>query len=435
MPHAPVSVRRGQCTKLKMLSLIIGCYAAAVSAQSVKSNSVVTAFTNVNVISMENEKILTNQTVLIKDNVIRKIGTNLPVPKKAVKIKGDGKFLMPGMMDSHPHMPDEKEISHRKYFLMNLMAGVTSLRLMRGNSRQLILRDSIRKGVLLGPQLFVSTPPIGYQVRITAHHIRDSIRGFKKKGYDFIKLISNDTTLCDSIIKISHFYNLKVAGHVAKDDLSKAIRNKQNSIEHIEALVKFFNSDSVNLEKSMCLIHSNTIYLCPDIYWYYTYWKKIPAGKFENSDGIGLIPELVKEWKEYMEKYNISDSLSVIHTKNIKIAGEAFRLAEKKDVKILAGAGEGLYIVPGFALHKELEALVGMGLKPYTALRSATSNGAAFFDKEKSFGTIREGSRADMVLLNKNPIENISHIKYVEGVMVNGSWFTIPQLQKLLPKN
>jgi imidazolonepropionase-like amidohydrolase len=100
-------------------------------------------------------------------------------------------------------------------------------------------------------------------------------------------------------------------------------------------------------------------------------------------------------------------------------------------IKALHDAGAGLLLgsdapqifnVPGFSLHRELEAVVAAGLTPYEALRTGTANPAAFFDATAEFGTIREGLAADLILVAENPLEDVRALERIEGVMVRGRW-------------
>jgi imidazolonepropionase-like amidohydrolase len=90
--------------------------------------------------------------------------------------------------------------------------------------------------------------------------------------------------------------------------------------------------------------------------------------------------------------------------------------------------------VPGFSLHEELKALVTTGLTPYQALQSATVHAASFLGCSGTAGTIDVGKRADLVLLEQNPLKDISNVSSIAGVVANGRWISKPALQDLLQK-
>jgi imidazolonepropionase-like amidohydrolase len=412
-----------------ILNILI-CFSTVLAQQTSLKPSFV-AFTNVNVILIEEGKTLANQTVLIKDSIIYQIGTKMKIPDNAVTIDGTGKFLMPGLIDMHAHIPPSNEFSHRKYLLMNLSAGVTSIRAMRGNPEQLCLRDSINNKLIKGPRIFVSSVPITKKQGINPVNVRDSIIRFKKVGYDFIKILSADSILYDSLISISHAYKLKVAGHVPDNDLARAIRLKQNSLEHIESLVQSFNKDSIEFKQNLKKIGTSTIFLCPDIYWYYINWQQLPLNDLKKSAALDEVNvQLVQEWDSVLNKRNIPEEKINHFSTVLKTFGRIIQLVQNEDIKLLVGSGDGLYIVPGFSMHEELQTLVKMGLSPKNALKAATVNAALFFDRQNLSGTITANKRADIILLNKNPLLDIKNIQTVDGVMVNGQWNTISGLKK-----
>jgi len=110
-------------------------------------------------------------------------------------------------------------------------------------------------------------------------------------------------------------------------------------------------------------------------------------------------------------------------------------MIHEKGGKLLAGTdANNPFIVPGFSLHSELEYLAGVGLTPYEALKTATYNPAEFLGQLDKFGTVEEGKEADLILLSKNPLEDIKNTRTLEGTMVRGVWLTKESLQGELEK-
>jgi imidazolonepropionase-like amidohydrolase len=102
-------------------------------------------------------------------------------------------------------------------------------------------------------------------------------------------------------------------------------------------------------------------------------------------------------------------------------------------VGILAGTDTGSpFSIPGFSLHQELQALVDAGLSNIEALRAATLNPAKFLGREKDFGAVEKGKIADLVLLDANPLENISNTKKINAVIVNGKLLKRTDLDAML---
>ena len=91
-----------------------------------------------------------------------------------------------------------------------------------------------------------------------------------------------------------------------------------------------------------------------------------------------------------------------------------------------------LFSVPGFSLHRELERMVEAGMTPYEIIASGTRNVGAYFANEDTFGTLAEGQRADMILVNANPLDDVKHIQQRSGVMVRGRWLSEEAIQERL---
>jgi len=125
-----------------------------------------------------------------------------------------------------------------------------------------------------------------------------------------------------------------------------------------------------------------------------------------------------------------------------EIAASAIEI-RRKLILALHKAGAGLLLgsdapqvfnVPGFAIHRELEYLVASGLTPYEALRTGTVNPARFFGQERVFGTVETGKEADLVLLDSNPLDEISNAGRIHGVMLRGRWLDRKELDGILAR-
>src|SRR3712207_4715684 len=189
---------------LALLLLLLTLTSAAAAARAQGPTPRVTAFEHVNVIPMDGERVLRDQTVLVRDGLITGVGDarRVRVPKDAMRIDGRGKFLMPGLADMHTHLftdddhiPDGLAGDELALMLAN---GVTTIRLMIGTPDQLRMRREVEAGRLLGPTLYVASPEVtgrtprggvfnGRTVK-TPDQARPAARDFKGAGHDFIKL-------------------------------------------------------------------------------------------------------------------------------------------------------------------------------------------------------------------------------------------------------
>jgi hypothetical protein len=156
---------------------------AVISAQTV-------AFTNVNVIPMDKERVLRNQTVLVRDEIIIEIGKKIKIPKNSQIIDGKGKYVMPGLADLHIHL-------HSEVHLLSYLAfGVTTVMNLDGRDRDLVLKDSIQRNQRIAPNYYTCGPRLdgnpptfpGGQIVTNPEEARKAVIEQKKVGFDCLKV-------------------------------------------------------------------------------------------------------------------------------------------------------------------------------------------------------------------------------------------------------
>jgi imidazolonepropionase-like amidohydrolase/pimeloyl-ACP methyl ester carboxylesterase len=454
--------------KSVFFSLIFTLIAAVIAA----AQAATVAFTGVNVIPMDRERVLVNQTVIVRDGTIAEIGPagKIKVPKGARKIDARGKFLIPGLTDMHAHLlsdealPDSLAGDELKIMIAN---GVTTIRLMIGTPEHLILRKQSAAGEIVAPTIYAASPqfsgrPIGepfngYVVK-TGDEARAAVRKAKVDGYDFIKLTFFITReVFDAVIDEAAKQNIRVIGHVDRQVGLKRAFEAGQQIEHLdgffEAMIppeaklpgstsgvyvwqpKAWESLDALDEKQIPVLAAESVkanpFSCPTL----TFLKSsFGAGSTDEQvkarAGYRFYPPKIREemdqprhrfWQnppspERREKY--VDYRNKI-TKAIHDAGG----------KILAGSDSPDWLLLyGFTLHTEMKNLNEAGLSNYAALEAATRNPADFFGALASSGTVEKGKRADLVLLNANPLDNISNTENRAGVMLKGKWYPQAEL-------
>src|SRR6185369_13474832 len=206
----------------KFLFTLIFTFAAlatSVSAQTV-------AFTNVNVIPMDRERVLANQTVVVKNGLIVEIGDTKKVklPKDALRIDSTGKYLIPGLVDMHTHLlsdsdefPDSIGPDELRVMVAN---GVTTVRFMIGTPELLTLRSRSAAGEIDAPTIFVASPHLTGReqgndfVVNTTEEARDAVRKSKAAGYDFIKVTTFvKPEVYEAAVDEAAKQNIRVVGH------------------------------------------------------------------------------------------------------------------------------------------------------------------------------------------------------------------------------
>lgn len=437
------------------------------------------AIVNVNVIPMDKERVLSNQTVIVRNGKISAIGDarKVPVPKDAQRIEGRNKFLIPGLMDMHVHlMSDEDEFpdalaeDELKIMIAN---GVTTIRLMTGTPEQLVLRAKAARGEIISPTIYAASPQFIGKKSHNAYVVtneteaRDSVRQAKRDGYDFLKITTNvKAEVYEAIVDEAAKQNIRVIGHADSRSigLARALKAGQQ-IEHLDSYLEALLPDSAPMKGSV-----SDIYLYNPKNWEsidYLDESKIPEiaratvqsnpfctptlTLFKYTFGIGRTeasiraqpdarfypPKVIDFWlgvnKRYWDTVGAAPKSAERHARYVEIRNKIVRAIYAAGGKIMAGSDSPEWILLyGFSLHRELKTLNEAGLSTFTVLSAATRNPAEFFGTLKETGTIEVGKRADLVLLEANPLENISNTERRAGVMLNGRYFTQAEMNRWL---
>ena len=397
---------------------------------------------NTNVITVSTDKVLKNTDVLIENGIIRKIGNKIPANTAYLVLDGKGKFLMPSLADMHSHIPlkSDKKLTTKHYLLLQLAAGVTTLRSMRGNYEHLSLRDSVQKEYILSPNLVLSAPPITRQTK-TNINTDSLVQKYKADGFDFIKILSIPSKdfykkIQESALKAG----LKVVGHLPAGDIDLALQYKQYSIEHLQGYTDYYEKGlSSELEKLLDLTIQNNVYNCPTMDWTFVGSLYYPLQQLKERIGMDFLPELLKSsWEKTLVDYIKTvkpdeakkDSLHLISVQNIMQ-----KMRDKKYKLILSPDASGIFQVPGFGLVEEMKLFKKFGFSNYEILKIATINASEYFGESDKSGFVKENYNANLILLNGNPLENIENISKIDGVILNGKWYSENSLKDQLKQN
>jgi imidazolonepropionase-like amidohydrolase len=416
---------------------------------------------NVSLIDAVNPSVQLDKTVVIVGNRIKAISDKgkASIPSKAKIINGKGKYLIPGLWDSHVHL-NGKEI-----FLPLFVAnGVTSVREMGGDFQNLKqMREQVAKGQLIGPKIKTAGTILESEKWMTwvidiskkigdlgtlrdvstrigvsnAEQGKEAVKKLAEEGVDLIKVRNHQTPETFlAIVAEAKKYGLPVAAHAPPMDLTVASAAGMKSIEHIDSSLSMRDQNVQKIARSFAqngtwyaptFVSGINVRLTPKE----TLLKSLNdiPGKSDRRN-LYMPLAILQSWKKSIERLKPNAAWEAQTRRGIN----EFRLMQKERVGILAGTDYGvLLIYPGFSLHDELEALVKVGgLTPFEALQSATKNPPHFFNLQNEIGTIETGKSADLVLLTANPLENISNTKTIDGVILNGKYLSQSDLQRLL---
>lgn len=405
---------------------------------------------NVSILTMKDSELIKNQSVLIENGIIQKIGTDIQNPN-ATLIDGTGKFLMPGLTDMHVHLFERHPLKNT-WMILLLINGVTSVRDMCGEPGKLQLRDKIKRNEILAPNIYQSGPIIDgvkdnsglFAFASSPEQGREIVVGQKKAGYDFIKVYDGLTKeVYSAIVDEAHKQGMLVDGHLPdKITLEEALKLNHNSIEHLNGYFEW-KDNQVSLsvsENYASLTASANVWNCPTIYNHCMNWsRKGAAEMFTYAETSGLIPSALREtWKKRISN-NSKEVMEIVdkfgESNNETLKKIVLNLYNSK-AKLIAGtdAGNLPLLIPGYSLHQELKIMAEIGIPTYEVLKMTTINAALAMNKDTEFGTVEVGKRADLLLLNSNPLDDIENLQNKNGVMVRGIWLSEGEIKNLTDK-
>jgi imidazolonepropionase-like amidohydrolase len=427
------------------------------------------AITNVTAITMAESGAVAAQTVVIEAGQIARIGPAdaLVVPESALRIDGTGKYLIPGLIDMHVHMvphialpregADAVETSISlagEYLRLFLAFGVTTIRNMAGSQFLLKVRDAAAAGSILAPRVLTSGPIIEqtfgwpgiatYAAKVaTPEAARAEIRREVALGYDCVKIYNNIAPeIFEALLDEAHRAGLKVGGHVPVSvGLVGALAAGIDSVEHMRGFDAILDGRP---------FHERRPVFPDDIY---PGWRFAAPGKIaELADRVAEfdawhVPTMMVEDPEHADVVYppvILDQLSwpvrqhleglrldLDYTPQMRSDVRAVKAARRemllelynRGVKLLTGSdcpGAKTRLIPGHSLLSEMEAFVRSGIPPFGALQAATVNAARYLGLADEIGTIAVGKRADLVLLDADPLANISAVRRQSCVIAGG---------------
>ena len=394
---------------------------------------------NVDVLPMTSEEILANHDVLIEDGRFTAIAPagSLAVPTGVEVHDGSGRYLIPGLMDLHVHFKGGEEIQPDMLYLY-LARGVTTVLSMGGNKFVLDLRDQVANGDLFGPRIYTTSPIIGNLAPYpkTAEKAHEIVDKYAAEGYDFLKVYNQIPEAGYwGIIAAAERNEIRVVGHAVRSvGIEGAIRAGQDVVHMEEFLYGYFQDgfDEARVRPLAKRLKDAGISVVATLIAYHNIVRQLEdIDAMLASPGVEYLPWRISKYfqpdaNDYLQRFDAEDLENMLKP-GIAFQQTLTRIFHEEGVPILAGTDAVMAIVvPGISLHQELEELVAAGLSPYEALRSATVLPAAFLD-QADLGTIEPGKVADAVLIDADPLADITNTRRIRAVVARGRW--LPQDQ------
>jgi imidazolonepropionase-like amidohydrolase len=439
-----------------------------VEAESIPAGTAETVtFVNVDVVPMDSERVLEGQTVVVIDGRIVDLGpsSTIEVPAGALVVDGEGKFLMPGLSDMHMHL-----FGAETDLLLYVANGVTTIRDMGGAPPvQLEWRDEINAGTRVGPHMLQWSPMFETMDTLDSiikdwetsggmfnakapEKIEQQVAEYAAQGYDGIKShVVFSTDIFEAILNSAKKHELPWDGHAPIDliycedktpcwDSFRSLGVE--AVAHIEELTKLVDWSDESIRQAAQDVAADGMWVTTTI----ALMRSI-ADQISDLEGeLAGLPEVKyvnpgpfnSRWVPEENEYPILPQRLVDMKRPVfatKLAADEMMLLALNEAgaSLLSGSDAPLpLMVPGFSLHDELEVMVDIGLSPYNTLRTTTYNPALYLNKLDEFGTVEVGKRADLLLLEANPLVDITNTRQIAGVMVGGRWYTRADLDLML---
>lgn len=394
--------------------------------------------TNVNVIPMYQDTILTNKMVYIRNGTIKEVADKIQVDDIQI-IDAKDQYLMPGLIDMHVHVWDKYELG------LYLANGVTAVRNLWGMPMHLRIKEDVVNDKIFSPSFFTTGPKLtgpefigDDNLNLTSpEEAKEKMRVFKESGYDFIKTYYGLTEdIFDAVIEEAKLLDVDIVAHPSqKVPFSYHLHPKIKSIEHAEEIVQQplnFDLDTLKLGSIIDTIadYKNANY-CPTITVFNNIYQMMLNDSILDSEALKYMNPMIKaeDSKNQFERWYNAKQNDPETPQRIKNQHNFHLTIVKKlhgaGVTIICGTDAGIGVtIPGFSIHKELAFYKEAGLSNYEVLKTATINAAQTHKFMNNLGSIEPGKTANLILVEDNPLENLETLKNPEWVMVNGRQLT-----------
>jgi hypothetical protein len=435
---------------------------------------------NVNIVDVAHNIIIPNQAVVVAKDFIKATGNSQEIQKKYKAlntIDGADKFIMPSLWDMHVHFGGDTLIGENKLLLPLYTAmGISHVRDCAGDISDSVIawKNAIAQNKLEGPSIFTSGPKLEGIKSIwpgdleigNENELEIALDSLQKLKVDFVKITDNtlEPSLFLKSIMAAKKRGWKVSGHIPATMTVATYANAGlSAIEHIGYLQRAASDkeDSITALRAAGKITSKEA----AILYLNTFNKEVAIQKFKRlaANGTAVVPTINGSFKTtYLDQNDYTkdaylkylgpafkrtyawrvnraagDNTEAIQFRhaNFEAAANLLPVLYHAGVTILAGTDAGFlnsYNYPGLGMHEELAIMVKYGLTPQQALSCSIINGPAFFGLQAAYGAVMANKKADLLLLEANPLEDIKNTQKIIGFIQKGKYLNRAFLDNLL---
>lgn len=432
----------------RAIAIAAGVAGAVVSGSGVPTaqSQPIVAFTNVSVVAMDGNRVIADQHVVVTRDRITAVGPagSTPIPDGAVRVDGRGKFLMPGLAEMHGHIPaapQPKALIDDVLFLY-VANGVTTVRGMLGAPDHLALREAARRGEVLAPTLYLAGPSFNGNSTPTPDAAITRVRQQKAEGWDLLKVHPGlSLATFDAMAKTAKDVGIRFAGHVPADvGVPHALEMGQDTIDHVDGYAEHLDGrrkpvTDAGVQDLVARTKKANTGIVPTLYVWETLTGPVTLESRTSLPELKYLPRaVVEQWTKGLDsrlknpQFNAAEATLYIENRMRVMRG-----LYAGGVTILLGSdAPQQFNVPGFSIYREMERMAAAGMSTFDILASGTSNVGAYFRTWDDFGTVAAGKRADLILLDANPLDGLANLERRSGVMVRGRWLPASEIRTRL---
>ncbi|HSF54565.1 MAG TPA: amidohydrolase family protein [Algoriphagus sp.] len=414
---------------------------------------------HVNVITMQDDKVLEDHSIYVKDGIIMEIAPEEEISVAGIRtLDGRGMYVFPGLAEFHAHLPTPEQFGpefQEEVLWLYLANGVLRIRSMLGHESHLEIKDRVEKGEIPGPRMFISGPSLNGNSVTDPDAGRKMVKDQKAAGYDHLKLHPGLDTpkflaIADEAKKAGIYYG----GHVSMDvGLVTSVTNGYRSVEHIDGYLEAMVTDKSKLDPTksgpfnmlavgdvdMSLLPGlikmsleNKTYIAPTMTLFERYFGYQPAYELRQQPEMFYLPgQLVTQWFNTKSQLESNGVLAEAKVKPyLEFRQKLFLELHKAGVPmIMSSDSPQVFNVPGFSIHREIESMSNAGMSNYEILKTGSVNCAKYFEEEGEWGVLKPGAAAEFVMVQKNPLEDLTTMQKPQAIMIGGKFMQRDELQ------
>jgi imidazolonepropionase-like amidohydrolase len=375
-------------------------------------------------------KIESDQRIIIESGRVTRVhaDNDNPIPKRYAAIDATGKFVAPGLTDMHTHT-----LVSSGQHLLEVMMGVTNKREMTGYPWMLKWREQSQQDSWIAPSMIVTghmitSYPMGIYSTVvnSEEEARRVVREHHDMGYDNIKVhnrveLEHYLAINDEAQKLG----IQVVGHIPHHiSVEQAITAGHLFHEHFKS---YINDRDLQISDQdyVTLVKTNPVWNSPTLYTYREHLNQQEADEWANTPESKYAPSILKDyWFDLIPGVN-ANSVTPLRRALLENKRTVLKQLLPVTSRIVAGTDVGggyQFMVPGYALHVELAQYVKSGMSNLETLRATTTYAAEATQREGEFGSIEAGARADLLIVNANPLLNVAALVDIDAVMLRGRY-------------